>query len=196
MDVGNFIVVLIYAIYLIILIFQSDGKSIRLFEATDSDVKDWMKMKEELETPDDTLEESEWRGVVRIYKDYMVIRFLFLAFNLWWGRMIVLDFDTSKKHFIVYAIICSVLIYVKYYLEKGREHRKVVGWVKNQYITTRKARHGYSNVYHVELVYSQGGNHIQGIKTTVHRELYQCFKLNRRCMIILCNDRVIDVREF
>ena len=154
------------------------------------------EMKEELETPDDTLEESAWRGVVRIYKDYMVIRFLFLAFNLWLGRMIVLDFDASKTHFIVYTIICVMLIYIKYYLEKGRAQRKVVGWVKNQYITTRKARHGYSNVYHVELVYSQGGNHIQGIKTTVHRELYQCFKLNRRCMIILCNDRVIDVREF
>lgn len=196
MDIGDFIVVLIYAIYLIILIFQSDGKSLRLFEATDSDMKDWMKMKEELETPDDTLEESEWRGVVRIYKDYMVIRFLFLAFNLLWGRMIVLDFDASKTHFIVYTIICVMLIYIKYYLQKGRAHRKVVGWVKNQYITRRKARHGYSNVYQVELVYSQGGNHIQGIKTTVYKDIYECFKLNRRSTIILCNDRVIDVREF
>lgn len=72
-------------------------------------------------------EESERRDVIRIYKDHMIINFLFLAFNIWWGSVFVLDFDASKKYFIVYVIICVGLIYIKYLLSKGVEHRKVAG---------------------------------------------------------------------
>lgn len=48
MDAGNFIVILVYIVYLVMVIFRSNAKSLRLFEATDADVKAWLNMKDDL----------------------------------------------------------------------------------------------------------------------------------------------------